>query len=305
MYPQRPEFGIEASNSAWWKVENPLAGKTYVCATNGAGFIAEVKRYAFMYVGSGISDESDGTLIVALGRLTSLLGRRAPAATAIATLSPPILRALFGVLGTEVVSKPDASGTIRLSNANLGVAATSSGLGASNSKWTEATVSFLASWFRRSTGGEITATSYDRLLGQMPQWARTVHLAAKNEFVARRIGPATLRMAAWFVTTTRDFLLGGRMGGGGNVTLGMPVTDFRDITVDGNAAGPPWDEELPGMAETVSCRELRGTALAPRSSAIVWRQTPGKMTLANVAKLTLVCSMGGALGWAAVRYKWI
>jgi hypothetical protein len=44
-YPQPPNFSIADNDSAWWKLTNPARGGTqWACQTNGAGFIAELRR---------------------------------------------------------------------------------------------------------------------------------------------------------------------------------------------------------------------------------------------------------------------
>lgn len=304
MYPQRPDFSSGEPSATWWKVNNPLARRAYVCSTNGPGFITEIKRYIYLMING---EDASGT-----GSLDVQGGSRTIMAIGI---SLQAMQALFGLFGNEAISKPDASGRLMLTNGNIGASGINV-LARINTKWTETTVAFLAAWFRRANDGNARGSTYRDLMGSMPAWAQDAHRGLRDEFAAHRIGIHTLKVAAWFATIMRDFTADGRMGGGGDVSVGPQFSEYRDIAVDSSAAPPAWDAELSGGVQQIGCRELLGNAsLAPPSTTIQWEPPPDPAGL-NVsalrrlppsgwAKLAAVGVLAGFAGWTAFRRNWI
>lgn len=294
-YPARPSFVSSTDGDAYWKVNNPLSGTAYICATNGPGFITELKRRMLqMQDPRGVNaqwmahNDSAGGLVLGT---TGLL-----------------IRLLFSQMA-DSVSKPNATGTIRLSSANLG-AVEVSGLARINTRWTEATVSLLGAWFRRATGGEETASTYAALTQNMPQWAKDAHVQLRNEFSRQEIGRVTLQVAAWFISIQRDFEARGRLGGGGPSSVGPQFSDYRDIDVDGNALTPPWDADIAGAPLPMICRLLSSpghvaTAITYQSSTTGLSSiVPRGLSVGGWAKLGVALVAGSVVGYmlqAALR----
>jgi hypothetical protein len=287
-YPARPSFVSPTDGDAYWKVNNALSSTSYICATNGPGFITEVKRRMLQ-----MQDPN--------GANAQWIAGNGSAAGLVLGASGLLVRALFSQV-VDSVSKPNATGTIRLSSANLG-AVEMAGLARINTRWTEATVALLAAWFRRANGGEETGSTYAALIQNMTPWSRDVHLQMRNEFDQHVIGRVTLQVAAWFVSIQRDFEARGRLGGGGPSSIGPQFSDYRDIDVDGNALTPPWDTDIAGTPAPMICRQVSAPGhLAPtvtyRSQATgLSGIVPRGLSMAGWAKLGVALAAGGVAGY--------
>lgn len=214
-YPNQPNFGIAEQDSAWWKIRNPRAGAQFTCSTNGAGFVGELKRYLASWLQS-----------------RSLWNQRIPRAD---------------LTGFTAASQEAITNT---------------------SRWSEGTVSALAAWFRVATGGNVVGNpspggvslpndadliDAEGAIRGMPRWALDLHNQLTTEFRAQRVGYGTLQVAVWCLVYHRDAAAGNRLGGSGAGVVGTQVTPFADIVLQSNVIGPPWDRDLPGPAQAISC----------------------------------------------------
>lgn len=220
-YPNQPNFGIAANDSAWWKIRNPRASQQFVCSTNGAGFVSALKQYLVTFL--------QGTSPVLWGA--------------------PIAKPDFS--GWTMANAESISNTSRWSEGT--VSALAAWFRSATGGEARAAVEWTGSGLPPTP---IPADAADRTVAGMEPWARALHGQLREEFRTQRIGFATLSIAAWCVTYHRDLASGMRLGGAGAGTVGQQLTPFSDITLQSNAVAPAWDTDLPRPAQGISCASV-------------------------------------------------
>lgn len=258
-YPSQPNFGIADQDSAWWKVNNPYSRESFVCSTNGSGFIQELK----VQLGSWVS----GTLRQEIGD--------SPSARLMAPNGASLPETISLVLDGSL--KWDESTHIFLAAWFRSVTGGAVGL---------------RSWPSSSS------QAYDQAVERMPLWAKTIHLLLRSDFTNHRISDATLRVAAWCVSYFRDLSRGSRLGSGRNPNAVVQTTDFSDIQVP-DPIPPGWDAEIPGSPQSPSCSlERRPGDVVPSPHQEQRRSIglPGYDVMAW-GKILLVMSVAGVGGY--------
>lgn len=252
-YPSPPNFSIADNDSAWWKIANPANGGTeWKCQTNGAGFIAELRR---------------------------------------------LLNAWAVANSISSLTKPDASGIAPLNN-----------WGATN-RWNETLAIALAGWFRVVSGVTPVGAgtpSYDQLVTGMSPVAQAVHRQLANDFAAQRVGPVTLRVAAWCITHFKDKASEGRLGGAAADAVGLQITPYDQVSLLAPVP-PPWNVDVPGAPEAVTCEQISGAGMnVPVPRVGMSGSTRGLLDLRALSmqdqvKLGAVLAAGAVGGWLIAK----
>jgi hypothetical protein len=252
-YPAQPNFDIAASDSAWFKVNNPGANMAFICQTNGAGFVNEAKASLSLWASQGL-----------IGRLQRLSQSNYERLRAIPDLYSIITS------GAMEFTSPDGARPLALTDSGIGQTSPVPGAPAYNSKWTQTFQGLIAAWFRRINSAPVTivpgagiADRYEALVTGLSPAMRMIHDRLRDDYVAQRVSVTSLRVAAWAITYHRDLAAGARQGGGGPLAIGMQLTPFEDIAINSDAAPPPWDAELPGGAQAIVCAQERVGTFTP------------------------------------------